>query len=102
MTDVDPDLEPGQDEAAPPPLGDPVERLSGLVTYLASNLVDEPDSVGVTAEQRGQSVHLSLRVPEAELGKVIGRQGRIARAMRTALMIAGSRHNVRATLDIEG
>jgi predicted RNA-binding protein YlqC (UPF0109 family) len=41
-------------------------------------------------------------VPETELGKVIGRQGRIARAMRTALMIAGSRQNVRATLDIEG
>lgn len=80
----------------------PVARLKGLVTYLASNLVDEPDAVDVSAERRGHSVHLSLRVPEAELGKVIGRQGRIARAMRTALMIAGSRQNVRATLDIEG
>jgi predicted RNA-binding protein YlqC (UPF0109 family) len=80
----------------------PVVRLKGLVTYLASNLVDEPNAVNVSAERRGHSVHLSLRVPEAELGKVIGRQGRIARAMRTALMIAGSRQNVRATLDIEG
>lgn len=79
-----------------------VTRLRGLVTYLAANLVDEPDAVEVAAERRGHSVHLSLRVPESELGKVIGRQGRIARAMRTALMIAGSRQNVRATLDIEG
>ena len=78
------------------------ERLRGLVAYLASNLVDEPDAVEVDAEQRGSAVHLSLRVPEDELGKVIGRQGRIARAIRTSVMIAGARHNVRATLDIEG
>lgn len=110
MTDADPDfeLEPAQaqDELAEAPAAAPVDdsvgRLTSLITYLATNLVDEPDAVSVTAERRGQSVHLSLRVPETELGKVIGRQGRIARAMRTALMIAGSRQNVRATLDIEG
>jgi predicted RNA-binding protein YlqC (UPF0109 family) len=102
MTDVDPDYELERAEPAAVSPADPVERLTGLVTYLATSLVDEPDLVEVTAERRGQSVHLSLRVPEAELGKVIGRQGRIARAMRTALMIAGSRQNVRATLDIEG
>jgi predicted RNA-binding protein YlqC (UPF0109 family) len=55
----------------------------------------------VEARQRGGSVFVSLRVPEEELGKVIGRGGRIARAMRTALMISGSRSNVRASLDIE-
>ncbi len=102
MSDVNPELELEVDDEAAAPAGDPVDRLTGLVTYLAANLVDEPDTVSVAADRRGQSVHLSLRVPEAELGKVIGRQGRIARAMRTALMIAGSRHNVRATLDIEG
>ncbi|MBA2521017.1 MAG: KH domain-containing protein [Chloroflexia bacterium] len=102
MTDADPDLTPEIDEQVASSDADPVERLSGLVSYLAANLVDEPDTVRVDAERRGQNVHLSLRVPETELGKVIGRQGRIARAMRTALMIAGSRHHVRATLDIEG
>ncbi len=81
---------------------DPAERLRDLVVYMATALVDAPDAVEVDVERRGPHVHLSLRVPEEELGKVIGRQGRIARAMRTALMIAGSRANVRASLDIEG
>lgn len=80
---------------------DAADRLRGLVIYLAGNLVDDPQAVEVEARQRGGSVFVSLRVPEEELGKVIGRGGRIARAMRTALMICGSRSNVRASLDIE-
>jgi uncharacterized protein len=80
----------------------PAEQLRQLVLYLAANLVDAPEEVDVTAEQRGSAIHLNLRVPEREMGKVIGRQGRIARAMRTVVMIAGSRHNLRASLDIEG
>lgn len=83
------------------PSGDVADRLRDLVVYLATNLVDDPESVAVEARQRGSSVFVSLRVPEEELGKVIGRGGRIARAMRTALMITGSRSNVRASLDIE-
>jgi uncharacterized protein len=88
--------------AAPTVAADAAERLAGLVAYLARNLVDDPDGVEVDAQQRGGSVFVTLRVPEAELGRVIGRQGRIARAMRTALSIAGSRQHVRANLDIEG
>lgn len=80
----------------------PAEELRQLVYYLATNLVDDPEQVEVTAEQRGSAVHLNLRVPEGEMGKVIGRQGRIARALRTVVTIAGSRHNLRASLDIEG
>jgi len=90
-----------EDDALYAPATDAADRLRGLVAYLASNLVDDPASVEVEARQRGGSVFISLRVPEEELGKVIGRGGRIARAMRTALMIAGSRNNVRASLDIE-
>ena len=97
----EPEAEYGEDDALFAPATDATERLRGLVTYLATNLVDDPDSVEVEARQRGGSVFISLRVPEEELGKVIGRGGRIARAMRTALMIAGSRNNVRASLDIE-
>ncbi len=100
--DSDGNVAEGEDDEELAPGVDPVEQLKGLVTYMAANLIDEPDGVEVDAERRGPGVHLSLRVPEGELGKVIGRQGRIARAMRTVLMIAGSRSNVRASLDIEG
>lgn len=95
----DGDGEESEEELGPP--SDAAERLRTLVAYLASNLVDDPDAVAVEARQRGGSVFVSLRVPEEELGRVIGRGGRIARAMRTALMISGSRNNVRASLDIE-
>ena len=91
----------GEDDVLYAPATDAAERLRGLVAYLATNLVDDPENVEVEARQRGGSVFISLRVPEEELGKVIGRGGRIARAMRTALMITGSRNNVRASLDIE-
>ena len=97
IDEYDDDLEAAPDTEA----GDAADRLRGLVVYLATNLVDDPDAVEVDARQRGNSVFVSLRVPEEELGKVIGRGGRIARAMRTALMISGSRNNVRASLDIE-
>jgi predicted RNA-binding protein YlqC (UPF0109 family) len=82
--------------------GNAAERLDDLVRFLAGNLVDDPAAVEVLTEQRGQSVHLNLRVANDDLGKVIGRQGRIARAMRMALTIAGARQNVRASLDIDG
>jgi uncharacterized protein len=97
------DMLPAEEEfsAAYPVDSDVAERLRGLIVYLATNLVDDPSTVEVEARQRGGSVFVSLRVPEEELGKVIGRGGRIARAMRTALMISGSRSNVRASLDIE-
>lgn len=80
----------------------PAEALRDLVDYMASNLVDEQDAVVVTSEQRGSTVQIDLRVPSRELGKVIGREGRIARSMRTLVMVAGSHHNVRANLDIDG
>ena len=97
------DMLPAEEEfsAAYPIDTDAAERLRRLIVYLATNLVDDPSTVEVEARQRGGSVFVSLRVPEEELGKVIGRGGRIARAMRTALMISGSRSNVRASLDIE-
>lgn len=81
--------------------GDPREQLEGLVAYIIGNLVDEPDAVEITSELRGSTVYLAVNVPETELGKVIGRGGRIAKAIRTALTVAGSRHHLRVSLDIE-
>jgi predicted RNA-binding protein YlqC (UPF0109 family) len=79
-----------------------VEQLRTLVVWLIDQLVDEPESVRVDAVDRGSSVQIQVRLPEADLGKLIGRGGRIAKSIRTALMIAGSRHHVRVSLDIEG
>ncbi len=80
----------------------PEQQLQGLIEYIAGELVDSPDEFEVTTERRGASVNVTLRVKEEAMGRVIGRQGRIAKAMRTLVMITGSRNNVRASLDIEG
>ncbi len=78
------------------------ESLRELVTYLVYSLIDEPDAVEIEVTRRGPTVHIQLRLPESELGKVIGRGGRIAKAIRTVLLIAGSKHHLRVSLDIEG
>ena len=77
------------------------ESLRELVTYLVNSLVVEPESVEIEVTRRGPSVHIQLRLPETELGKVIGRGGRIAKAIRTVLLIAGSKYHLRVSLDIE-
>jgi predicted RNA-binding protein YlqC (UPF0109 family) len=78
-----------------------VESLRELVSFLVQHLVDDPDAAEITLERRGSSVYIQLRLPEDDLGKVIGRGGRIAKAIRTVLLIAGSRHHLRVSLDIE-
>ncbi len=89
------DLKPGDAD-------DVTESLRELVAFIVLNLVDDPDAVEILTERRGSSVHIQLRVPEEDLGKVIGRGGRIAKAIRTVLLVAGSRHHMRVSLDIEG
>lgn len=76
------------------------EELSELVGYLARQLVDAPDQVAVDVFNEDRALVFELRVAEPDLGKVIGRQGRTARAMRTVLSAAASRLNTRALLDI--
>ena len=79
----------------------PVDQLRDLVLYLATALVGSPDGIEVETEQNGQTVRLHLRVPESELGRVIGKEGRIARAMRTLVTITSSRSNLHARLEID-
>ena len=98
---VDPEQDGGP-EVVPSLQGDgAVESLRELVVFLVENLTDASEQAEVVADQRGSLVQIQVRVPESELGKVIGRGGRIAKAIRTALMIAGSRHHLRVSLDIE-
>jgi predicted RNA-binding protein YlqC (UPF0109 family) len=74
--------------------------LEDLVLYLARNLVDKPDEVQVTRAERDGAVLFELRVAEEDVGKVIGRQGRIARALRTIVRASGAHRNERAMLEI--
>ena len=76
--------------------------LEELVRYVAAKLVQNSEEITVESELRAGTVYVSLRVPEEEMGRVIGREGRTAKAIRTLVSIAGSRHNVHARLDIDG
>ncbi len=71
-----------------------------LVEFLARSLVEEPEHVRVTEVRRENAIVLELSVAPGDLGKVIGRQGRTARAIRTFLSAASSRGTRRYILDI--
>jgi predicted RNA-binding protein YlqC (UPF0109 family) len=71
-----------------------------LVEYMAKALVDNPDDVVVSEIEGEQSSVIELRVAGDDLGKVIGRQGRTARAMRTILSAASTKLKKRSVLDI--
>ncbi len=74
--------------------------MKDLIEYIARNLVDSPDDVRVDEIPEGQETVLELRVAAADLGKVIGRQGRTVRALRTLLAAAAGRKHARAVLEI--
>ena len=71
-----------------------------LVEYLAKSLVDHPDDVHTHLHDRDQQTIIELEVAQDDLGKVIGRQGRTARAMRTLLNAAAQKSRRRYSLDI--
>lgn len=74
--------------------------LKSLIEYVARSLVDDPVAVKVTANQRGRDVRIELTVSDEDMGRVIGRSGRVANAMRQLLRVPASKKGVRATLDI--
>jgi hypothetical protein len=76
------------------------EALQQLVSYVARNLVDEPDAVDVREVEEDQAAVIELRVAKDDLGKVIGKQGRTARAMRTILSAAATKIHRRVILEI--
>ncbi len=74
--------------------------LKDLVEYIAKSLVDNPDAVQVTEVGGEQTVVYELRVAKEDLGKVIGKQGRTARAVRTILSAASTKMKKRSVLEI--
>ncbi len=75
--------------------------MKELIEFIARSLVDEPDKVSVTEREENGTLILTLSVAPGDMGKVIGKQGRIAKAMRTVLKSAGTKDNKNVVLDIE-
>jgi hypothetical protein len=71
-----------------------------LLEFLAREIVDEPDAVEVTQTEDDRGLLLSLHVAPDDMGKVIGRGGRTARALRTVIRAAGTRTGVHAAVEI--
>jgi uncharacterized protein len=79
---------------------DYVSNMVSLVTEIARALVDTPEKVSVEAIQEGEGTVLRLRVAASDIGKVIGKQGRTARSLRTILAAASMKLKHRFSLDI--
>lgn len=76
--------------------------MAELLEWIARRLVDEPEAVRVETERREDAVVFRLHVAAGDMGKVIGRQGRMARALRSIVRAAGSRADERYLLEIVG
>jgi len=74
--------------------------VKDLIEYIARSLVDDPTQVHIEQRKRGQSIHFDLGVAKEDMGRVIGKGGRVANAMRTLLRVAAARDGKRASLDI--
>lgn len=74
--------------------------MKGLVEVIAKSLVDNPDEVVVTETENEDSVVIELKVGPSDMGKVIGRQGRIAKAIRTVVKAASSKSTKKVIVDI--
>lgn len=74
--------------------------MEELIEYIAKSLVEDPTSVRVTTTPRRGEVRLELSVADEDMGRVIGRGGRVANAMRSLLRVAASQSGTRASLEI--
>jgi hypothetical protein len=77
-----------------------MEKLNELVTFIAKSLVDSPDKVEVREVAGEQTAVLELKVAPEDLGKIIGKQGKTAKAIRTILGAAAAKMRRRAVLEI--
>ena len=75
--------------------------MKELVETIAKALVDHPDEVEVTETQKDKALYLKLHVDSSDMGKVIGKQGRIAKAIRSVVKAAAVKEDKRVVLDIE-
>ncbi len=74
--------------------------MKELVEVIAKSLVDNPDEVSVTMTEKGRVILLELHVASSDMGKVIGKQGRIAKAIRCVVKAASSREDKKVVVEI--
>lgn len=75
-------------------------RARSVLLYLARQLVDEPDAVRIDTSETRNGIKLSLRVASGDMGKVIGRRGRVAQSIRSVVRAAGAKDGVDVAVDI--
>jgi uncharacterized protein len=94
--------ESGERDESPEPRSESAENeaLRKLTDFLARGIVANPDDVAVEAVQSGRTLVLELAVAESDVGKVIGRQGKVIRALRTVVKAAATRQGTRVDIDV--
>lgn len=75
--------------------------MKELAIHIARHLVDQPDKVHVTASEDGAVTRLTLKVAEEDKGKIIGKQGKVIKAIRAIVSVAASKANKTVVLDVE-
>ena len=76
------------------------DGMASLVEYIAKNLVDDPDSVKVVSKKSEDAIVIELTVSKDDMGKVIGKQGRIAKAIRTVVRAASVKSETKYIVEI--
>lgn len=74
--------------------------METLILHFAKALVDDPDAVSVQVEENEDTVHIRLTVDPADMGRIIGKQGRIANALRTVMKAVGAKSNKKVFIEI--
>jgi hypothetical protein len=74
--------------------------MKDLIEYIAKSLANSPDDVVVTEEEEEDGILLKLQVADEDKGRIIGKQGRIAQAMRTLIRVKAAKAGTRASLEI--
>jgi len=74
--------------------------MKELVEFIAKSLADAPDAVVVKEEQEEEGIKITLQVADADKGRIIGKQGRIAQAMRTLIRVKAAKAGIKARLEI--
>lgn len=74
--------------------------MKDLIDYIARSLVDNPTQVAVSQEKKAGKIALELRVAKEDMGRIIGKAGKVANAMRVLLRVAAAREGKQVTLDV--